>query len=335
MTSQILQSDYSNLFPAVEKSQILNSSSNFVENFIEYPQEFGHGYIQDIELQKGFSLTIRDFQIHDHCLSENSPEQEHPLQFHFKLAGYTISNIEYASVKPGETALCGCGMAPRMLYSFLECNQEIDIHIEPELFKTLFGIQDDAIPPLLKHLFRQPDEEYSVHTGTINTQMQVGLQQILQCPFQGLVKQIYLEAKVLELMALRLQQDMAGEVIFSAAYPPKRKLIERIYQAKEILESRLENPPALIELAENVGLSLYQLKQGFRKVFGKTAFQYLHQYRMEQARLLLYAGDRRVADVANAVGYSHLGQFSAAFKKMFGISPRDCLRGKARSDYTV
>lgn len=90
----------------------------------------------------------------------------------------------------------------------------------------------------------------------------------------------------------------------------------------------MENPPSLIELAENVGLSLYQLKQGFSKVFGKSAFQYLHQYRMEQARLLLYEGNMRVADVANCVGYSHLGQFSAAFKRMFGISPRDCLRGK-------
>jgi hypothetical protein len=119
MSGQILQSDYSNLFPAIEKSQIINSSNVFRENFLEYPQEFGQGYIQYIELHQGFSLSIRDFQIHDHCISENSPEQEHPLQFHFKLAGHTISNIEYASVKPGETALCGCGMAPRMLYSFL------------------------------------------------------------------------------------------------------------------------------------------------------------------------------------------------------------------------
>ena len=49
---------------------------------------------------------------------------------------------------------------------------------------------------------------------------------------------------------------------------------------------------------------------------------------MEQARLLLYEGDMRVAEVANYVGYSHLGQFSAAFKRKFGISPRDCLKGK-------
>ncbi|YAF97188.1 MAG: helix-turn-helix transcriptional regulator [Nodularia sp. CChRGM 3473] len=328
MTNQVLQSDGANRFPAVEESPILHASNYFSEMFMEYPQELGRGHIKEIELHQGFSLAIRDYQNNETHITEISQAHEHPLQFYFRLRGYCISNIEYASVKSGETALCGCGMSPKMFFTIPEPNQEIDIHIEPELFKILFGIQDDVIPTQLKHLFHQPDEEYSVCTETITTQMQVALQQIWQCPFQGLVKQVYLQAKVLELMALRLQQDMTGKVIQSHEYKPKRTVIERIHQAKEILESRLENPPSLIELSENVELSPYQLKQGFRKVFGKSAFQYLHQYRMEQARLLLYEGNMRVADVANGVGYSHLGQFSAAFKRMFGISPRDCLKGK-------
>lgn len=327
MTSSISQPDYSTQLTVVENNQLINPDTDFSEVIMEHPQELGWGYIKEAELHPGFLLEIRDYQNRD-CITEISQAHEHPLQFYFRLVGETISNVEYASVKAGETALCGCGMAPRMLYSIPEPNQEIDIHIEPELFKTLFRIQDDSIPAQLKHLFRQPDEEYSVRVGTITTQMQVALQQIWQCPFQGLVKKVYLEAKVLELMALRLQQDMTDEIIQCHEYKPKRTVVEQIYQAKEILESRLENPPSLIELAENVGLSLYQLKQGFSKVFGKSAFQYLHQYRMEQARLLLYEGNMRVADVANCVGYSHLGQFSAAFKRMFGISPRDCLRGK-------
>ncbi|WP_414752923.1 helix-turn-helix transcriptional regulator [Anabaena sp. CCY 9910] len=325
---QVLKSDCSNLLVTTEENKNCDRTPDFLEEIIEYPPELGRGYIQEVELSRGFSLTIRDYQHHNTNLTEISQAHEHPLQFCFKIKGQTISNIEYASLKTGETALCGCGMSPKMSYSFSEINQEIDIHIEAKLLTQLFGIQDDAIAPHLKHLFRRPEEEYSVSTRAITTQMQVALQQIWQCPFQGMVKQVYLQAKVLELMALRLQQDMSGEIIQCHNYQPKRKIIEQMYQAKEILESRVENPPSLIELAENVGLSLYQLKQGFQKVFGQSAFQYLHQYRMEQARLLLYEGNMRVADVANTVGYSHLGQFSAAFKRKFGISPRDCLKGK-------
>ena len=328
MTAKLSQPGYSNCLPTTEEGKILDCSKGFSEIINSYPQELGRGYIQEIELERGFSLAIGDYQHHEIYITEAYPEQEHPLQFSFRLTGDAISSVDYASIKAGETALCGCGMAPKMLFTIPDPNQEIDIHIEPELFKKIFGIQDDAIPELLKHLFRQPDEEYSVRMGTITTQMQVALQQIWQCPFQGLVKKVYLEAKVLELMALRLQQDMAGEIIQCHEYKPKRTVVEQIYQAKEILESHLENPPSLLELAEEVGLSLYQLKQSFPKVFGKSVFQYSHQYRMERARLLLYESNMRVADVANCVGYSHLGQFSAAFKRMFGISPRDCLKGK-------
>ncbi|MFQ4145830.1 AraC family transcriptional regulator [Chlorogloeopsis sp. ULAP02] len=330
MSNTILQPDNTNPFPPVAENPILNAGNYFSENLIEYPHELAHGYIKDIKLHQGFSLIIGDYQIHGDVTEYSPEEPEHPLQFYFQLVGDSVSNFEYASQKAGETALCGCGMSPRKLYytSSPQKKQDIDIHIQPELFKTLFGIHNDTIPHLLKHLFRQPDEEYSVRTGTITTQMQVSLQQIWQCPFQGLVKQIYLESKALELIALRLQQDITGEAIQCHPHKPKRTVIERIYQAKELLESRMENPPSMMELAENVGLSPYQLKQGFQKVFGKSAFQYLHQYRMEQARLLLYEGNMRVADVANCVGYSHLGQFSAAFKRMFGISPRDCLKGK-------
>jgi AraC-like DNA-binding protein len=74
--------------------------------------------------------------------------------------------------------------------------------------------------------------------------------------------------------------------------------------------------------------SIHQLKQGFRKVFGVTAFQYLHQYRMERARLLLCEEKLLVSAVAIAVGYAHFGQFAAAFKRRFGITPSQCLKGK-------
>ncbi|GJD15175.1 AraC family transcriptional regulator [Rivularia sp. IAM M-261] len=285
--------------------------------------------ISQSDCTKGFSETITEVpQHHETQITEIYPEHEYPLEFYFKFKSDVINNVDYASIKVGDTALCGCGTAPKMLFTMPKQNQDIDIHIEPELLKKIFGIQEDAIPELLKHLFRQPDEEYSISTGTITTQMQVVLQQISQCPFEGLVKKVYLEAKVLELMALRLQQDMTREIIQCHEYEPKRTVAEQIYQAKEILETRLNNPPSLVELAEEVGLSLYQLKHKFRKVFGKSVFQYLHQYRMEQARLMLYDGNMLVADVANSVGYSHFGQFSAAFKRMFGISPRDCLKGK-------
>jgi AraC-like DNA-binding protein len=54
---------------------------------------------------------------------------------------------------------------------------------------------------------------------------------------------------------------------------------------------------------------------------------YLAQLRLDKAEKLLRQGDRKVAEVANLVGYGHLGHFATAFKRRFGITPSQCLAG--------
>ncbi|MDB9384626.1 helix-turn-helix transcriptional regulator [Nodularia spumigena CS-584] len=54
-----------------------------------------------------------------------------------------------------------------------------------------------------------------------------------------------------------------------------------------------------------------KLKQGFRQIFGTTVFGYLHDHRMEQAKQMLAEQKLSVAEVAHAVGYSHLSHFAS------------------------
>jgi AraC-like DNA-binding protein len=167
---------------------------------------------------------------------------------------------------------------------------------------------------------------------TITPAMQVALQQILNCPYQGIVKQMYLESKSLEVLALWLEQAIASGserssiASNSTPKPSTRRRssdeIDRIYQAKEILTQQVDNPPSLMALARQVGLNDCTLKRGFRQVFGTTVFGYLHQHRMEQARSLLLENQLSVTAIAHTVGYTNLCAFSTAFRKKFGVSPR-------------
>ncbi|MEH1837056.1 MAG: helix-turn-helix transcriptional regulator [Nostoc sp.] len=84
----------------------------------------------------------------------------------------------------------------------------------------------------------------------------------------------------------------------------------------------------MLDLAEMVHLGERKLQQGFKEIFGTTVFGYLHDYRMEQAKIMLSGTKMQVAEVSNAVGYAHLGYFAQAFKKKFGIMPKECQRGK-------
>jgi len=156
------------------------------------------------------------------------------------------------------------------------------------------------------------------------------LQQMLDCPFEGVIRRLYLESKVLELVALRLAQPPAQPISNGRRTAGFAALgeedAERVRQAAGIFETDLAAPPSLLALARQVGLNDYKLKAGFRQVFGTTAFGYLHERRMEEARSLLEEGALNVGEVALAVGFSDHSSFSAAFKKRFGLKPSSLRR---------
>ncbi|MHC5819518.1 MAG: hypothetical protein ACYT04_27480 [Nostoc sp.] len=83
-----------------------------------------------------------------------------------------------------------------------------------------------------------------------------------------MMKRMYLQGKVIELMALQLAPIFADQG--GSHYSPRLKpaTIARIDNARDILLSRLENPPSIVELAQLVGVSNSTLKRGFTELFG-------------------------------------------------------------------
>jgi AraC-like DNA-binding protein len=144
----------------------------------------------------------------------------------------------------------------------------------------------------------------------------------MQCPYQGIAKRFYLESKALELMAMLVVEETEIWEGRNESYPLKPDVVERVHRAREILLRRLDNPPSLIELAQQVGLNSRALKEGFRTCFGKPAFAYLHHHRLEQARQLLETKEMKVAEVAAVVGFNNQGYFAEAFRKKFGFNPK-------------
>ena len=61
----------------------------------------------------------------------------------------------------------------------------------------------------------------------------------------------------------------------------------------------------------------------FRENFGVSFLEYLMLYRISSARLLLSAGNLRVSDVAERVGFLDASYFSRWFKKSCGIAPSE------------
>ncbi|WP_437724872.1 helix-turn-helix transcriptional regulator [Sorangium sp. So ce861] len=145
------------------------------------------------------------------------------------------------------------------------------------------------------------------------------LDEILCCDGRGASRQLYLEAKGLELMAAMVDLLEEGE---RAASPLlSQQDIARLERARKILLGRMVDPPTLPELARHAGLNEVKLKEGFRAVFGAPVFAYLRNHRLDEAHRLLRQRACNVTEVAQRVGYENPSKFAAAFRKRFGVSP--------------
>lgn len=103
----------------------------------------------------------------------------------------------------------------------------------------------------------------------------------------------------------------------------KRQLLE----AKEYLLSDLSQPPTIAEIAKQMGMNQCKLKKGFKEMFGSSIYALFQQERMKSAMTLL--SKHNVTETAMLLGYSNVSHFSAAFRKQFGLLPREAKRDLA------
>ncbi|MEH2311256.1 MAG: hypothetical protein V7K35_07595 [Nostoc sp.] len=74
---------------------------------------------------------------------------------------------------------------------------------------------------------------------------------------------MYLEGKVLELLALLLGQEAEIYMGSRTQKPLKSGTLERILYARDLLLQQMDNPPSIAKLARLVKLNEYALKRGF------------------------------------------------------------------------
>ncbi len=158
------------------------------------------------------------------------------------------------------------------------------------------------------------------HTSRMTLEMRAIVERIDDSPFHGSLKKLYLEGKILELLALRLAQ--LSEIQPPARTALSRRQIERLHEARAVITTRMAAPPSLRELSREVALSTTLLKRGFHELFGETVFQHLRNLRLDRASALLRDERASVKEAAWSVGYASLSHFARAFGERFGASPR-------------
>ena len=89
----------------------------------------------------------------------------------------------------------------------------------------------------------------------------------------------------------------------------------------EFIEANLAETVRLAQLADLVALSPYHFARAFKVSFGVPPLRYHLERRILRAKELLLAPGSTVTAVALAVGFAETGSFSAAFRRVSGVTP--------------
>ncbi|GAA0551750.1 helix-turn-helix transcriptional regulator [Chitinophaga japonensis] len=308
-------------------------SSTIVEEEKQMKYAFGEARYRELYFD-GLHIGYGRAKVYENLhIAAEMPESPTLVSLHFVLQGHFIAHL------PGRS---GCH------YYALEHN----LVYNPELLEAAEIKKQDGIEMVGLSLTKERFLELAENNGDVlnrlgervagnklvflnrygnqpitHSMLRV-LDEIRHCQFQGGIKKLFLQSKVLELLALQCEQyeRSAPGGRLQAVTPLSATDRDKIYHARELLLGAVQQPPSLRELSRQAGLNEFKLKTGFKKVFDNTVFGYLNDYRLEQAReLLLQQQHTPISAIAEELGYSSPQHFCNAFRKKFGVSP-----GKSR-----
>jgi AraC-like DNA-binding protein len=282
------------------------------------------GTIQDYLVDEGiiFLKLLNDEEVR---ASFKYEIDKNHIQFHFCIKGsskFNFNNGNYSFPVISENSILLYNPVQELpINAFLEPNSLVlSVLISIKKFHSLFSNQADQI----SFLNQDNAGNKFYKDKKLGPMISVVLNQMAQQSVHESMHNLYLRAKVFELMSLYFNKDKEMDVE-QCPFLVDDKNIKKIRRAKEIIISRMTEPPTLNDLANEVEISLKKLKEGFKQVYGASVYVFLLDYKMQVSKRLLSSGNYNVNEVALKIGYSTATHFINAFKKKFGTTPKKYL----------
>lgn len=139
----------------------------------------------------------------------------------------------------------------------------------------------------------------------------------------SVVPDLYLSCRIISLLEMFFG-DIYRNGLEANSLPVSTRDVQSLFEVEQYLIDHFREPfPSINTLSRLAIMSSSKLKQSFKKAFGTGLFEYYQRNRMLKAREMLISKTHTVTEVGEFLGYQNLSNFSVAFKKEFGILPKD------------
>jgi AraC-like DNA-binding protein len=252
---------------------------------------------------------------------------DNALKFHFQLTGSACFSIEggpdlKVSDMTAVMALQGLGVTKTSLIDVRRPNFSVTIMCTPAFLQERLGVEANGLPTPIAKFLETGDANWFHEVGVMTPAMAMAVRSLESMRYEGLMRRTYLSARALELMC-----DLCSEIAPRAGSQPRNggldaRTAAKAEQTRLFIDEHYARPLEARALARAAGTNEGKLSRAFRAAYGMTIFEYVRRRRMDEGRRLLRASDRSVTEIAFDVGYEYPCNVAVAFKRHFGVSPR-------------
>lgn len=287
-------------------------------------------------LRDGLELIIQNFRPQSDMTLLFAREAA-PIHFGYILQGDIHTVIEHdATCFFNAFNSAGCGGVMFLPHTISQghyrANRQVlgvAVDVSTELFGELAGEAAPALPAQLRNLAHGVASSSSfILPSKITARLGGVLRDILSIrpgtPCAGL----FAEAKTLELLSLQIEQFIQSPCSVVAAMAMDRVDRAGVRRVREMLNENLQDPPSLLDMSREAGMSHSKLNRCFKQLYGLTVFEWLRQLRLDKARELLSGGGCSIAEAALNSGFSDQSHLNRCFKRHFGVTPGQFRRAR-------
>ena len=204
------------------------------------------------------------------------------------------------------------------------CEANTDLHLIHFAYTgeylNEFLPDDQYWADIIKDRIRKKERVMGEHFSAITLAQQHALKNIFNCPLEGKLGYMMIETSIIQIILIQMHSIFHQEFKQPVA---NRRDVETIQQLKEHLTKTFLEDHCLTTLARQFGTNTNKLMTLFKKIFGRSIFEFIGELRMDYALQLLRDQGLLVTEVARTIGYKNPNHFSCAFKKRYGVSPSE------------
>lgn len=100
----------------------------------------------------------------------------------------------------------------------------------------------------------------------------------------------------------------------------------RVAAAIHLMEQHIEDTLAIVQISQQIGLSVRMLEYLFRQTLDLPPAAYYRRLRLQTARRMVIDTRLKLQEIAIRTGFNSLSSFSRLFKRHYGQSPVECRR---------